>query len=145
MQGFLLAEAVFSVFVTLLVVLTLQGLLQNLRTANRSHHCDNNLAFAYVQFDHFLHDHAKDTVYTLPKFSNHRRTVIQKITSSGKKKEQKEYILEQYHNMLRCTTDEAGHMPLLLNVKRSDFATKDGQIKVELVEGDGRYSELYFL
>lgn len=46
--------------------------------------------------------------------------------------------------MLRVTTPEGGHMPLLLDVKKSSFTTKERILKIEVTETDGRKSELYF-
>lgn len=142
-KGFTIAEVIFSIFVSTLVILILQNLLTNLKTANKSNHRTNDIAFAYVQFNRFLHEDG-GIVYTLPKSSNSFKTKFVKVKGSGKKKTEKTYILEKYKHMIRSTTDEGGHMPLLLNVHYAGFSTKDGQIKITVIEKDNRKSELYF-
>ena len=142
-KGFTLAEAIFSIFISILVILILQNLLTILKTANKSTHRTDDVAFAYVQFNRFLHESGA-VVYTLPESSNSFKTKIVKVKGSGKKKVEKIYILEKYKYMIRSTTDEGGHMPLLLNIHYASFSTKDGQIKINLTEKDNRKSELYF-
>ena len=63
-RGFLLAEAIFSVFITVIIVLILQNLMQNLRNAQKIGHKTDEVAYAYVQFDRFLHDDGES--YTMP-------------------------------------------------------------------------------
>lgn len=139
-NGFLLADAVFAVFVTLLAVVTLQNMLKSMATADKAHHRTDDIVFAYVQFDHFLKEDAK-TVYLFPAGTNSRQVAIKKVNQSGKTQV---YILASYKDMIRMRTPEGGHMPLLLNVKKASFISKDQQIKINVVEKDGRSSEIYF-
>lgn len=140
-KGFLLAEAVFSVFVTLLVVLTMQSLLKSISLAQAREHRTNDVVFAYVQLNHFLRDQNTRAAYVNLKTSNHYRAVVNKISDTG---EEKTYVLMQYRNMIRVTTSEGGHMPLLIGVKKAIFSTQDQQLKIALTETDNCRSELIF-
>lgn len=138
--GFLMAEAVFSVFITFLVVLTLQSLVKNISTVKNLVHPNEDLAYSYIQLDRFLHEKGTFS-YTLPDQSNAVEAVFCKIQASGEKKI---YIIEQYNNMIRVKTDHGGHMPLALNIYKARFVTKDQMIKFEVTEKDRRDSELIF-
>ena len=48
-KGFLLIEAVFSIFITFLCVLVLQGLMKNLLNLKKYQSNANEIAFSYVQ------------------------------------------------------------------------------------------------
>ena len=135
-KGFLLIEAIFSVFITLLIVIALQNLLVSLKTARHLKHPVNEVAFSYIQLNNFLKEHES---YVLPELSNSR-----KADFSGLKDNNKVYVLEKYKNMIRVTTNASGHMPLLLNVDQAEFETSKNRIKIFITEEDGRKSELYF-
>ncbi|WEV40522.1 ComGF family competence protein [Lactobacillus sp. ESL0681] len=137
----MLSEAIFAIFVTLLVVTILQNLLKSVTTADRAGHRTDDIAFAYVQFDRFFHDNETETAYIFEGGSNSRQVGIVKVEKSGQKKT---YLLNFYKNMLRMTTPEGGHMPLLLNVKRAIFTHTSKQILIKVTETDNRYSELVF-
>ena len=140
-KGFILAEAVFAVFITLIVVLILQNLLKSLTLANKVQHRTDDIVFSYVQLNRFIKEKQNVKAFTLPERSNSEKAVFKKIDAQGK---DTIYRLTQYKNMLRVTTPEGGHMPLLLDVKRSSFTTNDRMLKIEVTETDGRKSELYF-
>lgn len=142
-RAFTLAEAIFSIFISILVILILQNLLVNLKTANKSSHRTNDIVFTYVQFNRFLQEDSNIT-YLLPESSNSIRVKFVKETSSGKKKAKTIYVLEKYKDMIRTTTASGGHMPLILNIRDASFATEDRRLKVNVIEKDGRKSELYF-
>ena len=137
-KGFLLAEAVFSIFITMIVILILRNLLMNLRTANHVKHQSDELAYAYVQLDKFLHD--GDVVYTLPELTSYKKAAFRKKDG----KDSNIYVITQYESMIRIRTPSAGHMPLLLNVEDAKFHTDEDQIKIDIKEKDGRKSELVF-
>lgn len=138
-KGFLIIEAVFAVFVTLLIVLTLKNLLSSIKATQQMKNHTDEVAFAYVQLNNFIHD--KDAVtYVLPEKSTNNKVVL----CQKKNKSKKYYIINQYRSMIRATTLTGGHMPLLTNVKKVNFNTKKDQIKISLTEKDGRSSELYF-
>lgn len=140
-KGFILAEAVFAVFVTLVVVLILQNLVKSLTLVNKVQHRTDDIVFSYVQLNRFIKEKQNEKVFTLPERSNSEKAVFKKIDAQGK---DTIYRLTQYKNMLRVTTPEGGHMPLLLDVKRASFTTNDRMLKIEVTETDGRKSELYF-
>lgn len=138
-KGFFLIEAIFSVFITLMIVLILQNLVKNLRCSQKIDHRSDEIAFAYVQFDRFLNE-KKTITYALPEESNSSQAVFVK----EKDDEKTVYHLEKYRQMVRVTTIHTGHMPLILNVRAADFLTKDRLIKIVVEERDKRKSELYF-
>lgn len=140
-KGFLLAEAIFSVFVTLLVVLMLQNLMKTILVANRANHKTDDIAFAYMQFNRFFKGKETKTSYVLPTLSSSKQVGVVKIDGNGA---QKTYIVTYYKHMIRVTTRQGGHMPLLLNVRNASFATKNRQIKIDVTESDGRKSEMFF-
>ncbi|WP_158592476.1 MULTISPECIES: ComGF family competence protein [unclassified Lactobacillus] len=137
----MLAEAVFSVIVTLLVVLTLQNLIKTVTVSNRMFHKTDDVVFAYVQLNRFLHEDKVKAAYTLPEISNSRQGAFVKVDEDGQKKT---YLVSQYKNMIRVTTSEGGHMPLLLNIKRANFHTKDCLMEIHITEKDNRNSDLIF-
>lgn len=140
-NGFLIAEAIYSVMVTLLIVVTLQGLIKTITVSNHLQHHTDDIVFSYVQFNQFLADEDVKTVFAFPEASNSRQAAVEKVTKDG---ESNIYLLTHYKNMIRVTTPEGGHMPLLLNIKRAFFVTKNRQIKITITEEDGRKSEIYF-
>lgn len=139
-KGFLLAEALFSVFATLLVVLILQNLLKSTTLANKINHKTDDVVFSYVQFNRFLKKQKFKYCYTKPAESTFKNADFEIISKNN---EQKFYSINFYKNMIRVTTPEGGHMPLLINVSRASFFTKDEQIKIKVTEKDGRQSEIY--
>ena len=54
-KGFMLAEAMFSLFITMMVLLILQNLLLSVKKANlnQNQHV-NEVAYAYVQLENFM-------------------------------------------------------------------------------------------
>lgn len=140
-KGFLLAEAIFAVFITLVIVLTLQGLIKTVTLSERAEHRTDDVVFAYVQFNHFLTNEEVKAAYIYPQSSNSRQAAIEKVNNDG---QSNIYLLTHYKNMIRVTTPEGGHMPLLLNVKKAYFVTQNCQIKIMLTENDGRKSEICF-
>lgn len=138
-KGFLLIEAVFSIFITFLCVLVLQGLMKNLLNLKKYQSNANEIAFSYVQLEQFFNE--KNTItYALPEKS----TSFKAVLCREKDGQKKVYIVEQYRHILRMTTVHSGHMPLLLNIKEASFQTRDRLLKIKIEEKDGRESCLYF-
>ncbi|WP_056941453.1 hypothetical protein [Lactobacillus hamsteri] len=100
-RGFLLAEAVFSIFITLIVVLTLQGLLKNLKIADAEKHQADEMAYTYIQFNRFLHNNDGKKYYLDKKYTDFKKAVIRQYE---RKNEEKTYRIEQYKKMIRVTT-----------------------------------------
>ena len=139
-KGFVLAEAMFAVIITLLIVLVLQNLLKTIMLSDKADHKTDNVVFAYVQFNRFLHDDTK-LAYPFPEISTSRQAGIVKVDHDNKSKI---YKLNFYKNMVRVTTPDGGHMPLLLEVKKANFVTTNNYIKISITEKDNRSTEIYF-
>lgn len=138
-KGFLLAEAIFAIFITMLSVFVLQCLISNLKASQKNQHRTDELAFTYVQLDRFFHE--KGTiVYLDDQSSTATKAVICKQVGHKEKK----YAIQQYQDMLRMTTNRSGHMPLLLGVRQTYFDVEGNILKIEIEEKGGRKSELYF-
>lgn len=140
-KGFMLSEAMFAVFITLLVVLMLQNLLKSMTLANKAEHHTDDVVFSYVQFNRFLHDGNTKLAYVDAAASTAKKAKIVKVDQDNN---ENIYWLTFYKNMIRATTFEGGHMPLLLNVSKAKFVTQSQQLKIVVTEDDGRQSELYF-
>lgn len=138
-KGFLLIEAVFSVFITLLIMFSLRDLVTSLKTMQKVNHHTDEVAFAYVQLDRFFND-KKAVTYALPKYSNSSKAIFCRIENG----EKKNFVIEQYQDMIRTKTNSGGHMPLLLDVDHAEFHTEERQIKLWIKEKDGRRTELIF-
>jgi competence protein ComGF len=139
-KAFLLADAVFSIFITSLCILTLNNLLLSLKTAQKARVHNNEIVFSYVQFNNFLKDSKK--AYVKPAASDFRHAVFVKENQRGQKKT---YRIEQYQDMVRVTTaGQGGHMPLIMRIRGASFTVKPEQIIVHVTEADGRKSDLCF-
>ncbi|WP_161494892.1 MULTISPECIES: ComGF family competence protein [Lactobacillus] len=139
-----MAEAVFSLFITMIVLLMLQNLLKSLQTANKSSHHADEVAYSYVQLNRFLHQSEYQRIYVDPDLSNENKVIICKVKRQGGRNVIDRYAIEQYEDMIRARGWASGHMPLLLHVKKSRFTAKNGQFKIWLQEEDKRVSELVF-
>lgn len=139
-KGFFLAEAVLAVAITILIVLTLQQLLFGLKKADQCQIDNNEVAYAYVQLDRFLHAEPHEKVFTNSLAARSRWAAFTK-KHGGKTKR---YYIDQHDHLLRLRTEEGGHMPLLLHVKQTHFVTSKRLIKIHVVEEDGRASDLIF-
>ena len=62
-KGFILAEAVFAVFVTILVVLILQNLVKSLTLANKVQHRTDDVVFSYVQLNRFIKEKQNEELF----------------------------------------------------------------------------------
>ncbi len=142
-RGFLLAEAIISILITIFVILILQNLLLSIKTVNHQKSQGNDLAFAYVQLNRFLHEKGT-AVYSDLEHSTSRRAFIEKVDISSGRKNKKRYVLEQYRTMLRATTPSSGHMPLLLDVDTASFSTQKNRLEIKIRDKKGRYSKLVF-
>lgn len=144
LSGFLLLDAIFSVVITILCVFTLKCTLNLLKNANKIDHHTDEVVFSYVQFNNWLNN--SEYVYTRPKINSNPLVTFDRKPKKDTADEyvEKLYDLELYQNMIRLTTEQGGHMPLLLHVRKADFATSDTQIKVDLVESDRRRTQWFF-
>ena len=69
-KGFMLAEAMFSLFITMMVLLILQNLLLSVKKANlnQNQHV-NEVAYAYVQLENFMRADKIKAVYPVTKLA----------------------------------------------------------------------------
>lgn len=145
-SGFTLAEAIFSLFVTILVLSILQNLLFSIKKANLSENQHiNNVAYAYVQLDRFMHEDAK-IVYPVEIDANKNRAAFTKV---NKNKQKETYYIEYYspkHVLKVSKVQESGggFMPLVFNIKKANFMTKTDQIHIEVFEENKGKSDLVF-
>lgn len=82
----MLAEAMFSLFITMMVLLILQNLLLSIKKANlnQNQHV-NEVAYAYVQLENFMHAEKIKTVYPLPKLATSNSASFKCIDRKEKK------------------------------------------------------------
>lgn len=142
-KGFTLAEAVFSLFVTILVLSILQNLLFCVKKVNlRQNMHVNELAYAYVQLNNFMHDKNTKKIYLIESnFKN--KAGFTKVRKNG---ERENYFIDFYlhKKALRVYKDKGGYMPLLFNVEQAKFETNNDQIIIHVTETDKRESDLVF-
>lgn len=93
-KGFVLAEAIFSLFVTMLVLFILQNLLLSVKKANLSENQHmNEVAYAYVQLDRYMYDEDTKMVYPLVNEGKAKSATFVKV---NKDKSEVEYKIEYY-------------------------------------------------
>lgn len=142
-RGFMLAEAMFSLFITMMVLLILQNLLLSIKKANlnQNQHV-NEVAYAYVQLENFVHAEKIKTAYPLPKLATSNSASFKCIDRKG---EETTYRIEYYRkNILKVSGAGKGYMPLLFNVKDADFKTTKDKIIIRVNERNKGKSDLVF-
>lgn len=146
LSGFLLAQAMVAVVITILCVFTLGCVLTLLKRANKVNHHTNEAVFSYVQLKNFIDN--SEYIYTVPEYSTNYKVVFDrkaKKTSQNQKPSENRYRLEQYNDMIRLTTSiTGGHMPLLFNVKNARFKTDERHFEMEVIEKDNRKTQFTF-
>ncbi len=144
-KGFMLGEAIFSLFVTMLVLFILQNLLMSVKQANLSENQHmNEVAYAYVQLDRYLHDEDTKLVYPVKNGSQDRKAAFVKVNKNGS---EEEYRIEYYlpKRVLKVSKSAGGgYMPLIFNVKSARFFTKKDKIIIRINEYNKGESELVF-
>lgn len=147
MRGFMLAEAIFSVFIVILILIILQNLLLSIKQANASQNQHvNNLAYAYVQLDRFMHRDA-EIVYPVASSASKRRVAFTKINQDDQKES---YYIEYYQakRILKVAKTDSGSsggfMPLLYEVEKASFKSTKDQIIIQIVEKNKGKSDLIF-
>ena len=144
-KGFMLAEAIFSLFVTMLVLFILQNLLLSVKKANLSENQHiNEVAYAYVQLDQYLHDEDTKMVYPLVNEGKGRSATFVKV---NKDKSEIEYKIEYYlpkHVIKVSKSDGGGYMPLIFNVQSAKFITRKDKIIIRINEYNKGESDLVF-
>lgn len=144
----MLAEALFSLFVTILVLFILQNLLMSIKRANlnQNHHV-NEVAYAYVQLNRFMHDKNTKLVYPWKDIADSRKTYFTKV---NKNNDEETYMIEYYLQKRTIKISKgsekghAGYMPLIFNIRKADFETTKDQIIIHVTEYDKGKSDLVF-
>ena len=99
-NGFLLAEAIFSLVIVILILTILQNILFSIKKINMSENNQvNDLAYAYVQLNNFMH--AKDTRTVYPVKDNHDDKSAT-FTRIDNKKNEETYNIEYYLKSRKC-------------------------------------------
>ncbi|WP_258381412.1 ComGF family competence protein [Lactobacillus helveticus] len=146
-KGFMLTEVIFSLFITILVLSILQNLLLSIKKANMNENQHvNDVAYAYVQLNNFMHAENTKNVYPITKDAKSNRTTFVRVDKNG---EEEMYAIEYYlkNHVLKVSkagADRGGYMPLIFNIKSAHFATKKDQIIIHVVEKDKKKSDLVF-
>ena len=83
-KGFMLAEAMFSLFITMMVLLILQNLLLSVKKANlnQNQHV-NEVAYAYVQLENFMRADKIKAVYPVTKLAIRNSASFKCIDQKG--------------------------------------------------------------
>ena len=111
-KGFLLIEAVFSIFITFLCVLVLQGLMKNLLNLKKYQSNANEIAFSYVQLEQFFNE--KNTItYALPEKSTSFKAVL------CREKDGQKLSLNLLYNRIRESLQGNLEQVLLRNKKKN--------------------------
>lgn len=143
LKGFGIAEAMLALIVTIFCIEILTGILGVLKAADKKKSPINDVAFSYVQLNEFIKD--ENRIEIDKKNSNSKQIVLKKLMSVKDEKPLfKSYSIEQYKSMIRIRGVSGGHMPLFLNVKSVKFNVQQTTFRIELVENDGRLSQLIF-
>lgn len=140
-KGFMLAEAMFSLFITMMVLLILQNLLLSVKKANlnQNQHV-NEVAYAYVQLENFMRADKIKAVYPVTKLAISNSASFKCIDQKG---DATTYRIEYYKkNVLKVSG--AGYMPLLFNVEKAAFKTTKDSIIIRVTEKNKGASDLVF-
>lgn len=81
----MLTEVIFSLFITILVLSILQNLLLSIKKAsmNENQHV-NDVAYAYVQLNNFMHAENTKNVYPITKDAKSNRTAFVRVDKNWK-------------------------------------------------------------
>lgn len=143
----MLAEVIFSLFITILILSILQNLLLSIKKANMNENQHiNDVAYAYVQLNNFMHTEDTKIVYPVMKDSKSNRTLFIRVDKSGEKER---YAIEYYSNkrvlkVSKAGVGRGGYMPLIFNIESAQFVTKKDQIIIQIVEENKGKSDLVF-
>lgn len=134
--AFFLIEALVSLFITGLVILTLSFTINSIKSINQnvSHNLVNDFHLAIIQRDLYLGNRAK-LVAIAPK-----QLTISEVNNSST------IYLEQYKNMIRVRGLLGGHMPLLFEIDEVNYQQINSHtIKEDLKSRGGRFETYLFL
>ncbi|MBP2057867.1 competence protein ComGF [Lactobacillus colini] len=144
LKGFTIAEAILALMITLMCFTILQNTLGIIKNSEKLKDPANNVAYSYMQLDKFLK--RKKHVEIYPDSSNGARIVLKTLVSEKDNGEPvfDTYVIESYHNMVRMSGIDGGHVPLLLNLRSSHFSYDIDEFTISVNEEEGGRSELVF-
>lgn len=133
LDGFLLVEAVVSLFITSLVILVLSFTTTCIKSLNKKvvSNINNDFHLATIQRDIYLGNRAKLVMTSTKKLK------ISDVKNSST------VFLEYYKNMIRIRGSLGGHMPLLVGVNQLYFQQISSNIVKEKIEVYGVNFETY--
>lgn len=133
LDGFLLVEAVVSLFITSLVILVLSFTTTCIKSLNKKvvSNINNDFHLATIQSDIYLGNRAKLVMTSTKKLK------ISDVKNSST------VFLEYYKNMIRIRGALGGHMPLLVGVNQLYFQQISSNIVKEKIEVYGVNFETY--
>ncbi|MDO4912090.1 MAG: competence type IV pilus minor pilin ComGF [Lactobacillus sp.] len=134
-KGFTLIETVIALMISALTVMILQATLLNLKSIKQSKLDCNDIAFAYVQLDKFLHNREVKRCIFYPKKSDQSHAVFKLERTDG----DIEFDLYQVNGKLAL---KPGHIPLLVNVKSTSFAMTKELLTITVVDQNNLKSEI---
>ena len=142
-RAFSIAEAILALFITALCIEMLIGILGIVKKADKQVAPINEVAFSYIQLKEFLNDEGHVEIDTI--HSNSHQIILKKqIGEKDKHPIFRNYCIEEYRNMIRLTGADGGHMPLIMNLRKSSFKYDKEYFEIYLQESDRRNSVLRF-
>lgn len=142
-KGFMLAEAMFSLFITMMALLILQNLLLSIRKANldQSQHV-NEVAYAYVQLENFMRAEKIRAVYPVTRLATRSCAYFKCVDQED---DETTYRIEHYKkDVLKVSSSGKGYMPLLFNIEDAKFKTTKDSIIIRVTEKNKGKSDLVF-
>lgn len=139
-KGFMLAEAIIAILITVLCFEILYSTINTVRTVSHKRDGVNNVAFAYIQLNRFIKD--RDLMLDI-KHSDVKRAILkQKKKDEENKVYYETYSFYERKGQLRMSQV---YMPLMMNLRTVYFSYVNKDVmKMKIVERDGRCSILAF-
>ncbi|MFD1417876.1 competence type IV pilus minor pilin ComGF [Companilactobacillus keshanensis] len=131
-HGMVLAETLLALLVTVLVLGILQQTLKVIKNVPDNLNAEQvrwHMTNEYIQ-ENFQGEKIKE--YT-----------PNKLNFENKNGSKSAHVLEFYHDMLRTRTEQGGHIPLVMNLKKCTFKIKKDLIIIKMIDKKNRISEMY--
>lgn len=143
LKAFTIAEAMLAILMTIICIEILQGCLGIVKKSEQLKEPTNEIVYSYVQLNEFLKE--KEHVEIDQEKSFATQLILKSLVS---KKDEKpvfrSYRLEKYKKMIRLTSSDGGHIPLLFNVRSCRFIFDKDEFTIQVTEDNGKNSELIF-
>ncbi|WP_129044715.1 ComGF family competence protein [Companilactobacillus metriopterae] len=138
-SGFLLAEAMMSLFVTLLILLILSqviAVIKNVETSANSGYIRGQVTYDKIQ--NLLEG-------SQLKVKNSHRIIFRPRENGGFSKNS--FVIEEYisnQKMIRYrSTTHGGHVPLVTDIEDCQFSLNGDVLKIEIIDKEHKKSEWY--